>query len=113
MAFGEHKGPPASHSQLKQLTELLLAAGHTDFRDARGPLGLNQRQAGGKFTRDEAGAFIAQLESEAESGESSGITSAVNPLVQRDSKQIAALKKIPSDVLAAELQERGWAVMEP
>lgn len=62
MAFGQASGPPASGKQVRELTELLAAAGHDGFRDARGPLGLNQRQAAGKFTRDEAQAFIDQLE---------------------------------------------------
>jgi hypothetical protein len=66
MAFGDNPGPPASHTQMRELTSLIESAGHSDFRDARGPLGLNQRQAGGKFTRDDADTFIAQLETELE-----------------------------------------------
>src|SRR3954468_14218581 len=66
MAFGQAAGPPASRRQVETLGELVRAAGHTDFRDARGPLGLNQRQAGGRFTRDEADALIARLEAEAD-----------------------------------------------
>ncbi|MCE2736438.1 MAG: hypothetical protein LW600_08115 [Ilumatobacteraceae bacterium] len=62
MAFGQPSGPPATGKQLQELMQLLNAAGHTDFRDARGPMGFTQRQAGGKFTRDEADAFIAQLQ---------------------------------------------------
>ena len=62
MAFGQSSGPPATARQIRELLDLLEAAGHTDFRDARGPLGFTQRQAGGKFTRDEADAFIAQLD---------------------------------------------------
>ena len=58
MAFGQPGGPPASAKQVRELLELLHAAGHSDFRDARGPLGFNQRQAGGKFTRDEADALL-------------------------------------------------------
>src|SRR5258706_11635918 len=61
MAFGQQAGPPATASQVRELLALLVAAGHSDFRDARGPMGFNQRQAGGKFTRDEADALIAQL----------------------------------------------------
>jgi len=45
---------------------LLHEAGHRDFRDARGPLGFTQRQAAGKFSRDEADAFIQQLQDEAD-----------------------------------------------
>jgi hypothetical protein len=65
MAFGQASGPPATGKQVRELLDLLEAAGHSDFRDARGPMGFNQRQASGKFTRDEAQAFIDQLEQEA------------------------------------------------
>ena len=64
MAFGQASGPPATHSQMRELTELLQAAGHSDFRDARGPMGFTQRQASGKFTRDEVEAYIEKLENE-------------------------------------------------
>ena len=62
MAFGQSAGPSASGRQVKELLELLENAGHADFRDARGPMGFNQRQAGGRFTADEAAAFIDQLQ---------------------------------------------------
>ena len=62
MAFGTSPGPPATRSQLRHLLALIEGAGHLDFRDARGPLGLTQRQAGGRFTRDEADALIRELE---------------------------------------------------
>lgn len=100
MAFGQAAGPPATAKQVAALLALLQAAGHTDFRDARGPMGFTQRQAGGKFTRDEADMFIAQLEADAES----------------DSTPLGAgpdLSAIPDEQLAAELQRRGWIVMEP
>ena len=117
MAFGQPAGPPASFRQVQQLTDLILAAGHVDFRDARGPLGLNQRQAGGKFTRDEAEELIARLETEAEA-ESGGEPVAepsptVAPVRRRDAERLALVRKLPDDVLAAELQRRGWVVMEP
>ena len=66
MSFGQASGPPATAKQVRELQELLEAAGHSDFRDARGPMGFTQRQAAGKFTRDEAQAFIDQLEAEAQ-----------------------------------------------
>ena len=72
MAFGQSMGPPAHGRQIARLKELMLAAGHVDFRDARGPLGLNQRQAGGKFTRDEADALIELLDAEANAETSNG-----------------------------------------
>ena len=58
MAFGQSSGPPATGKQVRELLELLEAAGHSDFRDAHGPMGFTQRQAGGKFTRNEADKFI-------------------------------------------------------
>jgi hypothetical protein len=69
MAFGQQAGPPASRREVQELLTLLQDAGHTDFRDARGPMGFTQRQAAGKFTRDEAAAFIAQLQESESSGE--------------------------------------------
>ena len=69
MAFGQRPGPPASREQVRELLALLEAAGHTGFRDARGPMGFAQRQAAGKFTRDEAAAFIARLQGNELDGE--------------------------------------------
>ena len=62
VAFGQHAGPPATSRQVDELLALLQAAGHEDFRDARGPMGFTQRQAAGKFTRDEAERLIARLQ---------------------------------------------------
>ncbi len=72
MAFGQQNGRPATARQLKTLESLLAEAGYHGFRDARGPLGFTQRQGGGKFTTDEADAFIEQLEAEAEAGVEAG-----------------------------------------
>lgn len=141
MAFGQASGSPATHSQLRELTELLQAAGHSDFRDARGPMGFTQRQAGGKFTRDEADEFIAALQQAAhESAEpdpaptqQSARPKRTQPKpVQRAATKSPVASPVPSPVpsalasplasplaafsdeqLAAELQERGWVVMEP
>ena len=68
MAFGQHAGPPATSRQVDQLLALLQAAGHEDFRDARGPMGFTQRQAGGRFTRDEAEQLISRLQEESDEG---------------------------------------------
>jgi hypothetical protein len=108
MAFGQQSGPPASPRQVRELLALLQAAGHEDFRDARGPMGFTQRQAGGKFTRDEATAFIDQLE--AEPGDGSEPSADPPP---RLSAAEQALRGVRSELLAAELQRRGWVVMEP
>gem|GEM_PF-864373 len=115
MAFGQQAGPPATYRQVQQLTDLILAAGHVDFRDARGPLGLNQRQAGGKFTRDEAEGLIERLEAEAgdDDGDPANTVVRPPPLSRKDAERIAVLRKMPDDALAAELQRRGWVVMEP
>ena len=125
MAFGQAAGPPASRRQVETLVELVRAAGHTDLRDARGPLGLNQRQAGGRFTRDEADALIARLEAEADTDpgaasepEAPGAAAATRsprpaPTSRRDAQVANSLHRVPAELLAAELQRRGWAVMEP
>ena len=57
--------PARPAHRVRQLLALLHDAGHTDFRDARRPMGFTQRQAGGKFTPDEVDAFIEQLEAAA------------------------------------------------
>lgn len=119
MAFGQPSGPPANARQMRQLLDLVVAAGHTDLRDARGPLGLTQRQAGGRFTRDEADELIARLEAEAEGdgtapaprGPSSDASTARYD--RREAKRRELLADVPAEALAAELQRRGWVVMEP
>ena len=120
MAFGQQSGPPATARQINELTALVHAAGHTDFRDARGPLGLTQRQAGGKFTRDEADEMIARLEAEQDASLDAGpagpdaVAARPVPVVdRRDAERIQTLRKMPDALLAAELQRRGWVVMEP
>ena len=108
MAFGQQTGPPASSKQVRELLELLEAAGHADFRDARGPLGFTQRQAGGKFTRDEADAFIQSLQQD-----TAGSAAPAREAAPRLSAADRALRAVPDAQLAAELQRRGWVVMEP
>ncbi len=111
MAFGQQSGPPATAKQLRELLRLLEEAGHTDWRDARGPMGFTQRQAGGKFTRDEADAFIEQLEQAAHEG---GAPVAPGPArAPRLSAAERALREVSDELLAAELQRRGWIVVEP
>lgn len=112
MAFGQASGTPATHSQMRELTELLQAAGHSDFRDARGPMGFTQRQANGKFSRDEADEFIAALQDAAH--ETSGPPpTPVTPKPPRADSLEAQLAKFSDEQLAAELQRRNWVVMEP
>jgi len=108
VAFGQQSGPPASSKQVRELLALLKDAGHTDFRDARGPMGFTQRQAAGKFARDEAAAFIGQLLD----AESDGSTPAAVP-AWRQSAQEQMIGRISSEQLAEELRRRGWTAIEP
>src|ERR1039457_7088300 len=108
MAFGQQSGPPASSKQVRELLTLLKDAGHTDFRDARGPMGFTQRQAAGKFARDEAAAFIGQLLD----AESDGSTPTAVP-AWRQSAQEQMIGRMTSEQLARELRRRGWTVIEP
>jgi hypothetical protein len=94
---------------VQQLLEMLHDAGHSDFRDARGPMGFTQRQAGGKFTVDEATAFIQQLEAAADAGEHPAPAAPKQRLSAAD----RALQAVPDAQLASELQRRGWIVVEP
>ncbi len=135
MAFGQSTGPAATGKQIRELLELLEAAGHSDFRDARGPMGFTQRQAGGKFTRDEADEFIEQLETELHGDgpppgshappvertpkttpsapKAAPRTKAAGPAPKKRATSSIALDAVPVEDLAAELQRRGWVVLEP
>ncbi len=108
MAFGQYVGPPATSRQVDELLALLQAAGHEDFRDARGPMGFTQRQAAGKFTREEAERLIARLQEAADDG--GGLPAESRPHV---SNAESLLRKMPAELLAGELQRRGWLVVEP
>jgi hypothetical protein len=116
MAFGQQSGPPATARQVQELLGLLHEAGHVDFRDARGPMGFTQRQAGGRFTRDEAEGFIARLQ-EAESGrdgpDQAGPDRAEPMSDGRPVPPDRALARIPDGRLASELRRRGWTVVRP
>jgi hypothetical protein len=109
VTFGRPSGPPASARRVEALLDLLRNAGHTDFRDARGPMGFTQRQANGTFTVDEAEQFIDRLET----AEHEGAAPARADPPPRLSKAEQAVRAMPTERLAAELQRRGWAVMEP
>ena len=129
MTFGQSSGPPATGQQLRELLALLTAAGYADLRDARGPMGFTQRQAAGKFTRDEADEFIERLQSELDGDQQSSGTGASRTTGTPRPSKIAprpenadpprtgtpqiALDAVPAEVLAAELQRRGWVVLQP
>lgn len=132
-------GPPASDKQVAYLLALLNKAGHAGFRDARHPLGLTQRQASGKFTRNEASDLIERLlESDGTpptnerpwSQPTLDVTSAAvdetsatvddraarDPAAQQTADladELARLRHLPADVLATELTRRGWSVTPP
>jgi hypothetical protein len=108
MAFGQQQGPPASAKQVQELLVLLQEAGHSDFRDARGPMGFTQRQAAGKFTRTEADALLEQLRDQ-----EPVVAEEVEVPIWRRSVQDDVLGQIPAERLAVELRRRGWMVEEP
>lgn len=110
MAFGQQAGPPAPARLVQELLALLQDAGYDDFRDARGPMGFTQRQAAGKFTRGEAQAFIDRLQ---EAAHADGLPPAPAAHPARLSAAERALRDLPAEALAAELQRRGWVVLEP
>jgi hypothetical protein len=109
MAFGQSSGPAAGSRLVNELLELLNAAGHTDFRDARGPMGFTQRQAAGKFTVSEAEGFIEELQEAQHRGDIPDAPAVAEELSPAE----AAIRSIPDALLAAELQRRGWIVVEP
>ena len=128
MAFGQSSGPPASAQQLTELTELLARAGYEGLREARHPFGLTQRQAGGKFTRDEATELIERLTA-AEDVRGAAAPTADPPRARAVAKPVAApppstrtapvdaleasLRKLPDERLARELIRRGWTCTPP
>jgi len=108
MAFGQQQGPPASARQVQELLDLLQESGHSDFRDARGPMGFTQRQAAGKFTRTEADTYLEQLRD----AEPDPSPSAEVPTWRRYPRE-QVLSEIAAEHLAIELRRRGWTVIEP
>jgi hypothetical protein len=112
MTFGQQSGPPASARQVAQLLDLLQAAGHRGFRDARGPMRFTQRQGGGKFTIDEAAAFIRQLE-EPEPEPEPDARPAPELATAQPKAPASGLRRFPAEELAAELRRRGWTLTEP
>ncbi len=93
---------------MEQLLALLKDAGHTGFRDARGPMGFTQRQAAGKFTRDEVAAFIGQLQ---DNEPDASVVDAVP--AAKLSAQEQLMRRMPAEPLALELRRRGWTVIAP
>ena len=131
MAFGQSAGPAASHRQVAELLELLQNAGHADFKDARGPMGFNQRQAAGRFTADEAAELIDQLQEaeylaeqqrEPAATEPEPATAAAKPAVENEPKGMSdearaemerAVRSASTKSLVLEVRRRGWTVTKP
>lgn len=112
MGLGQ-SGPPATPKQMAYLKVLLEKAGFDTYRNARRPLGLTQRQGSGKFTRQEASELIDRLvNGEAIAEGQSRLSSSVD-----DDKiavaQAGLLQGFRADLLADELERRGWTVTPP
>ena len=117
MANGQ-SGPPASSRQVAYLLSLVQKAGHASFRDARGPLGLTQRQAGGKFAVGEASELIDLLLADPTGSSIESVEVVATKKEQAaDARRSAELARVvrglPADLMADELRLRGWNVSEP
>lgn len=122
MTFGQ-SAPTATAKQVQYLLSLVQKAGHTSFRDARGALGLTQRQASGKFSRNEASALIDLLLGDGGDGDgdvANGVVSALARAGERISAderlkadRLDLLRGMPADLMAGELERRGWTVVAP
>ncbi len=98
---------------MQYLLSLVQKEGHDDFRSARHPLGLTQRQAAGKFTIGEASALIDRLvNGESEEQEVLDLSSTPTPSRLEDDR-IDLLRGIPAEALATELERRNWTVIPP
>ncbi|HEY5874005.1 MAG TPA: hypothetical protein VIT64_01840 [Ilumatobacteraceae bacterium] len=122
MSFGQ-SAPSASPKQIAYLLSLVKQAGHDGFRDGRGPLGLTQRQAAGKFSKSEASTLIDLLLN-GETSDDDGGGGGANGASAISGERISAterlaldradlLRGMPAELLAGELERRGWAVSAP
>ncbi len=117
MSFGQQSGPPASQKQIAFLLSLMEAAGY-DFATGRHHYGLTQRQARGRFSVAEAAEMIERLTAEAEPGPDDEPKTFDDPVAARaqariDKDRAVLLKGIPAEMLANELESRGWAIIPP
>jgi hypothetical protein len=119
MAFGQASGPPAPQRRVAELAELLAAKGYDSFREARHPFDLTQRQAAGKFTTAEVDELIERLGAEGSDNESPPEGPAPTPSGpprsdDRRRRQMEELVvKLDADIMATELENRGWCVIAP
>lgn len=119
MSFGQQSGPPASDKQVQYLLALVRKAGYTDFREARHPMSLNQRQARGKFTRLEASELIDRLLGD-DAADDEGVGAEASPPATKADAQAPpraapargrTLRELPLERLVAELERRGFSVV--
>ncbi|MGZ4760278.1 MAG: hypothetical protein ACXV95_14550, partial [Acidimicrobiales bacterium] len=89
----------------------------SSFREARHVFGLTQRQASGRFTRDEAVELIDRLRAEsgeAEPSEAGATVTRTDRGAERQAaRQAELLAAVPADDLADELVRRGWMCVPP
>jgi hypothetical protein len=117
MTFGQQSGPPASQKQIAHLLSLMEAAGY-DFATGRHHFGLTQRQSRGRFSIGEASELIERLTAEADIGPDGEPAAFDDPVAKRaeaklDRERAVLLKGIPAEMLANELESRGWAIIPP
>ena len=128
MAFGQASGPPARAKDIDQLAEQFEQAGFSSFREARHQFGLTQRQAAGKFTSGEVTELLAKLEAMAAGTESDPLLDdglivdvepaevvALNPARtdRRHQQNKLTIAGLPDDLMATELELRGWTCIPP
>ena len=115
MAFGQAAGPPAAARDIARALELLEEAGFSSFKEARHPYDLDQRQAAGKFTRDQCAALIERLEAEQSDTVAEDRQAAVDDRAaqRKADKQAELAATLPDDVLVAELERRHWMCVPP
>lgn len=135
MAFGQAAGPPASPKRVAELAEALEALGFDTFKEARHRIGLNQRQAAGKFTNAEIDELLARLEEHgidghpADAGPGAGAdaparatrrvatpkatSAAVAPDRRQRARDEELVLRLDADLMATELVNRGWCCIPP
>ena len=131
MAFGQQAGPPATARQVRELVDLVVAAGHVDLRDARHVARAHPAPGGGQVHprrgpgpdrpaargrgpgRDRRGRRLGAARCEVEPPVPAAVRQKAAAADRRAAAQARDLRSVPAEALAAELQRRGWAVVQP
>ncbi|MBL8774513.1 MAG: hypothetical protein JNK12_01225 [Acidimicrobiales bacterium] len=120
---------------MAELAEALEALGFDTFKEARHRIGLNQRQAAGKFTNAEIDELLARLEEHGVDGDPAGAGPGAGTDAQaRATRRVATPKatsaaaapdrrqrardeelvvRLDADLMATELVNRGWCCIPP